>query len=100
MNNFINTIVLLLIEDEFVCIHRPNKMMKDVDGVCRHIDPLFHRYLVDAAVLYSADKILRPYAYNFDVFSQCSNPRHVSLHDVLSNTDTVSTVSTPSVLYH
>ena len=23
---------------EFVCLHRPNKVMKDVDGVCRHID--------------------------------------------------------------
>ena len=42
--------------------------MKDVDGVCRHIDPLIHRYLVDEAVLHSADKISRPFAYNFDVF--------------------------------
>ena len=42
---------------EFVCTHRPNKMMTDVDGVCRHIDPLIHRYLVDAAVQHSTDKI-------------------------------------------
>ena len=28
------------------------------------------------------------------------NPHHVSQHDVISNTDTVSTVPTPSVLYH
>ena len=74
-------------------------MMKDVDGVCRHIDPLIHCYLVDAAVLHSADKMLRPFAYKFDVFSRCSNPRHLSQHDVLSDTDTVSTVPTPSVLY-
>ena len=68
---------------EFICLHRVNRMMKDVDGVCRHIDPLIHRYLVGAAVLHSADKILRPFAYNYDVFSRCSNPRHVSLQDIL-----------------
>ena len=53
---------------EFVCVHLPNRMMKDVDSVYRHIDPLIHRYLVGAAVLHSADKILRPFAYNYDVF--------------------------------
>ena len=62
---------------EFVCLHRSNKMMKDVDGVCRHIDPLIHRYLVDANVMRSNDEMLRPFAYNFNVFSQCSNSRHV-----------------------
>ena len=75
-------------------------MMKDVDSVCRHVDPLIHRYLVGAAVLHSADKILRPFAYNYDVFSRCSNPRHVSLQDILPDKETVSTVPTPSVLYH
>ena len=53
---------------EFVCLHRPNKMVKDVDGVCRHIDPLIHRYLVDAEAMRSDDIDLRPFAYNFDVF--------------------------------
>ena len=53
---------------EFVRIHRPNKMMKDVDGVCRHIDPLIRRYLVDAAAMRSDDIALRIFAYNFDVF--------------------------------
>ena len=85
---------------EFVCLHRPNKMMKDVDGFCRHIDPLIHRYLVDAAVMRSDDIVLRPFPYNFDVFSQCANPRHVSHHDVISDTVIISAVPTPSVLYH
>ena len=85
---------------EFVCIHRSNRMMKDVDGVCRHIDPLIHRYLVDANVMRCNDEMLRPFAYNFNVFSQCSNPRHVSKHDVSTAIDTVSTIPTPSVLYH
>ena len=53
---------------EFVCLHRPNKMMKDVDGVCRYIDPLIRRYLFDAAAMRSDDIALRIFAYNFDVF--------------------------------
>jgi len=49
-------------------------MMKDGDGVCRHIDPLIHRYLVDATTMRSKDVLLRPFAYNFDIF------RHVLTH--------------------
>ena len=41
--------------------------MKDVDGVCRHIDLLIHRYLVDVADTHSDDIMLRPFVYNFDV---------------------------------
>ena len=52
---------------EFVCIHRPNKTMKDVDGVCRHIDPLTYRYLVDTAAMRSDDIMLQSFANNFDV---------------------------------
>ena len=62
---------------ELVCIHRLNKMMKDVDSVFLHIDPLIYRYLVDATTMGSKDILLRPFAYKFDVFSTCSNPRHV-----------------------
>ena len=84
----------------FVCTHRPNRMMKDVDGICRHIDPLIHRYLNNAATMRSTDIGLRLFVYNFDVFSSCSNPRHVSVADTSSACTTVSTISTPSVLYH
>ena len=52
---------------EFVCIHRPNKTMKDVDGVCRHIDPLTYRYLVDTAAMRSDDIMLQYFTNNFDV---------------------------------
>ena len=85
---------------EFVCIHRPNRMMNNVDGVCRHIDLFIHRYLFDATVMRFNDITLRPFAYNFNVFSQCSNPRHVSQHDVSRAIKTVSTIPTPFVLYH
>ena len=43
---------------EFVCLHCPNKTMNDIDGVCRHIDPLIYRYLVDAAAMSSNDVAL------------------------------------------
>ena len=78
-----------------VCIHRPNRMMKDVDGVCRRIDPLIHRYLVDATVMRSKDIMLRPFAYNFNIFSNFFNPRHVSKYDVSTAIETVSTIPTP-----
>ena len=52
----------------FVCLHRPNKMMQDVDGICRHIDPLINRYLVDAAAMRSDDMDLRPFTYNLYIF--------------------------------
>ena len=53
---------------EFVCLHCPKKIMKDVDGVCRHISPLVHQYLVDAATIHRKDICLRFFAYKFDVF--------------------------------
>ena len=75
-------------------------MMKDVDGAYRHIDPLIHRYLVEATVMRSKDIMLRPFVYNVNVFSQWSNPRHFSQHDVSTAIETVSTIPTPSVFYH
>ena len=74
----------------FVCIHRRNSMIKNVNGVCRHIDPLIHRYLVDATIMRFKDITLRPFSYNFNVFSQYPNPRHVPQHDVLTAIETVS----------
>ena len=84
----------------FVCIHRPNKGMKDVDDICRHIDSLIHRYLNNAATMLSTDIRLRSFACNFDVFTSCSNPRHVSVADNSFTRTPISTIPTPSVLYH
>ena len=39
-------------------------MMKDIDSIYRHIDPLIHRYLLDAATMHSKDIHLRLFAYN------------------------------------
>ena len=53
---------------KFVYLHRLNKMMKDVDDVCRHINPLIYRYFVDTTTMRSGDIALQPFAYNFDFF--------------------------------
>ena len=89
-----------LLAYESICIHRPNTMVKDVDSICRHIDHLIHRYFIEATAMHSTNIRLRPFAYNFDVFSSCSNPRHVSVADTSSAHNTVSTIPTPSALYH
>ena len=41
---------------------------------------------------------LRPFTDNFDIFSSCSNPRHVSCMDASSVHNTVSLLPTSSVL--
>ena len=66
---------------EFVCIHRPNRMMKDVDGVCRHINPLIQRYLVDATTMPSKEILLRSFPYNVDVFHNVLT--HVMSHNMM-----------------
>ena len=89
-----------VLANEFVYIHLPNRMMKDVDGACHQIDPLIHRYLIDATTMYSNAILLRPFTYIFDVFSLCSNLRHVSQHDASLAIETLSTIPIPSVLYY
>lgn len=75
-----------LLAYKFVCIHLPSKMMKDIDERCCHIDPLIHRYLIDATTICSKDIYLCPFALYFYVFSICFNPRHVSHIDIPQHT--------------
>ena len=42
----------------------------------------------------------RPFAYSFDVFLNCSNPRQVKYTYLLLEYTTISIVITPFVLYH
>ena len=74
--------------------------MNDVDNICCHTDPFIHRYLWDAATMHSKDIHLRPFLYNFDIFSSYSNPRHVSSADVTSSHNTVPILPTLSIFYH
>ena len=46
------------------------------------------------------DILLRPFAYNFDIFPTYSNLRHISHKDISPAFDTVSTITTPSVLHY
>ena len=76
---------------EFAIIHRAASMMKDVDGLSRHINVLIHRYLIQASCMHLGDRTTRPFAYSFDSFVACSNPRHVTI----SGTTISTAVSSP-----
>ena len=75
-------------------------MMNDVDIICRHTDPFIHRYLWDAVTIHSKDTHLRPFVYNFDMFSSHSNPRHVSSADATSSHNIVPILPTLSIFNH
>lgn len=53
----------------FTDIHRPAKMMVDVDALTRQYTPEFKRYVNVAAVLSARDRACRPSAYRADTFS-------------------------------
>ena len=50
-------------------------MMKDIDELFRHIDPLIHRYLVQASHMRIDDITVRPFVYSYNLLLTCSNPR-------------------------
>ena len=74
--------------------------MHDVDGLARFIDPLVHRYTITASRLYTEDVTERPFAYSYDVFHSCNNPRYVTASDALSISFTVATHPSLPTLYH
>ena len=84
---------------EFVIIHRLAAMMQDVDGVSRHIDPLVYRYTITTSSLYAEDVTERLFAYSFDVFYRCNNPRNVTASDALSISITISINPSISLLF-
>ena len=54
---------------EFAIIHRAASMMKDVDGLSRHIDILIHGFLTQANRMRVNDIALRSFAYSYDLFN-------------------------------
>ena len=60
---------------EFAIIHRAASMMKDVDGLSRHIDILIHGFLTQANRMRVNDIALRSFAYSYDLFNTV--PTHV-----------------------
>ena len=87
-----------LLAYEFVVIHRLAAMMQDIEGVSRYIDPIVHQYTIIASSLLAEDVTIHLFAYSFDVFHRCNNPRHVTASDVLSiSITTGSSVSIPTL---
>ena len=54
---------------EFPIIHHVARMMKDVDGLSRHIDILIHCHLTQAARMRADDVAQRPSVYSCDTFN-------------------------------
>jgi len=75
-------------------------MMEDVDGLSQHIDPLIHRYLVQAYTIRAADTAQRPFAYFHDTFTYFSNPRRVVASDTTVVTRSSSTPPLLPIVHH
>ena len=89
-----------LLAYEFVIIHRVATMMKDVDSISRCVDPLVHQYNMTDVRLHSEDVTKRPFAYSYDVFTRCTNPRHITASDALSISITTASITSISALYY
>ena len=85
---------------EFANIHRAASIMKDVDGLSRHIDVLIHRCLIQASCMHLAHRTTRPFAYSFDSFVACSNPHRVTTSDTTKSTAASSLLSPLSIIHH
>ena len=75
-------------------------MMNDVDGLSRYIDILIHRYPTQASRMHLADIAKRPFAYSFDSFIFCSNPRRVTASDITITTEVSSTFSSLLIIQY
>ena len=74
-------------------------MMKDVDSLSRHPNLLIGQYLTNACILHSRDFRSRPFNYNYDVFHNCPNPRHVTATSRVLVSSTPSTPP-PAIIRH
>ena len=83
----------------FSIIHRPATMMKNGDTISRHPNLLIGQYLTNAYILRNRDLRSRQFAYNYDVFNNSSNPRHVKAPARVLVATTPSTPK-PAVIRH
>ena len=74
-------------------------MMKNIDNISRCVDPFVHQYNMTAVHLHSEDITKRPFAYSFDIFARCTNPRYVSASDALSISITIASITSIYALY-
>ena len=52
----------------FTVIHRPARMMRDVDAITRRFGPMIARHMIIALILSARDKATRPDAYDANTF--------------------------------
>lgn len=53
-------------------------MMKDTDGISRHVDLLIYHCLIQANLVRTVDVTVRLFTYSYDLFSTYSNSRRVT----------------------
>ena len=85
---------------KFAIIYRDASMMKDIDGLSRHINALVHRYLIQAHDMRLVYIEKRPFAYSFESFISCSIPRRVTFSDSTITTEANSTLSPLSTIHY
>ena len=71
-----------------------------MDELSRYIDPLIHRYLVQAYTMRPADTAQRPFAHCCDTFTSCSNPRSVIASDTTVVAKRSSTLPSLPIVHH
>ena len=75
-------------------------MMKDMDGLSRHIDPLIHRYLIQTYTMRAKNTTQRLFVYCHDNFTSVSNPRRVVDSDTIVVTKSSSNFPPLSIVHH
>ena len=81
----------------FTVLHRPSKMMRDVDALSRMYDPLIQHYNATAASQLSADQLARPLAYcpqSIDDLTRSFAPSELDQSTSLQPTSPTCTVAT------
>ena len=62
---------------DFIIVHRPDKLMKDIDTYSCRTNPFVLQYLVTTSSIHCHDLSSCSFTYNYDVFRYSSDPRHV-----------------------
>ena len=75
-------------------------MMKDVDIISRCVEPFVHQYNMTDVRRHSENFNQRSFAYSFDVFTRCTNQRHITASNVLAISITTASITSISALYH
>jgi hypothetical protein len=92
-----------LLRYNFAVIHRPNRMVRDVNALSRHYDILIAHYMGYAATLSAAGRLRRSIAYNPSAFlahtTKCPASPGSNPSATLSRTHHLC-VSFPFVLHH